>query len=99
MVKTNTNKEYPIKGMLAKFGLNTTGKIGWALMYGGNGNGVELRADGKYYHINRGNTALGAYVFALAGEKYHSLDFGDLDPIEIIADKEEISYEKAKKKL
>ncbi|HBF5907108.1 TPA: cell wall-binding repeat-containing protein [Clostridioides difficile] len=99
VVKTNTNKEYPIKGMLAKFGLNTTGKIGWDLNYGGNGNGVELRADGKYYYINRGNTALGAYAAALAGEKYHSLDFGDLDPIEVIADKEEISYEKAQKEI
>ncbi len=39
--------------MLAKLGLNTTGKIGWDLNYGGNGNGVELRADGKYYYINR----------------------------------------------
>lgn len=83
---------YPLKGMLEQFGLNTTGTVGWDFNYGGNGNGDELRADGIYFYINKGEASLGAYAAALAGELYHSLLFGDLDPLKSIAGRELISY-------
>lgn len=63
----NYDPKHPLKGMLTQLGFNTTGKIGWDLNYGGNANGVELRADGKYYYINKGQEGLGVYATALTG--------------------------------
>ncbi|MGX9758443.1 hypothetical protein ACWYRQ_19365 [Clostridioides difficile] len=85
--------------MLKQVGLNTTGKFGWDVNHGGNGNGLELRAYGKYYYINKGRASLVAYAAALAGEPYHSKMFGDIDPIETIAGKEIISYKQAQDEL
>ncbi|MCC0660147.1 MULTISPECIES: cell wall-binding repeat-containing protein [unclassified Clostridioides] len=99
VVKNNTNEEYPLKGMLEQFGLNTTGKFGWDINYGGNENGNELRADGKYYYINKGYAGLGAYAAAFAGEPYKSVIFKNLDPIKIIAGKELLTYEQTKNEL
>lgn len=98
-VKKNTNEKYPLKGMLVQLGLNTTNKAGWDANYGGNGHGIELRADGKYYYINQGEASMGAYAAALAGEKYHALLFGDLDPITVIAGREVIPYKEAQREL
>ncbi|MBY2476865.1 cell wall-binding repeat-containing protein [Clostridioides difficile] len=99
VVKKNTDEKYPLKGMLVQLGLNTTNKAGWDANYGGNENGIELRADGKYYYINQGMEALGSYAAALAGEKYHSLYFGDRDPINTIAIRERISYNDVQKEI
>ena len=77
----NYDPKYPLKGMLTQLGLNTTGKEGWDLLYGGNPNGVELRADGKYYYINKGMEGLGFYAAALSGVSYQRIGFGKLAPI------------------
>ncbi|AXU80056.1 TPA: transglutaminase domain-containing protein [Clostridioides difficile] len=97
--KTNYDPKYPLKGMLEQLGLNTTGKFGWDINYGGNENGHELRADGKYYYINKGYSGLGAYAAAFAGEPYKSIIFKNLDPIKSIAGKELLTYEQAKNEL
>ncbi|EGT2229444.1 TPA: hypothetical protein KSL21_001523 [Clostridioides difficile] len=95
----NYDPKYPLKGMLTQLGLNTTGKEGWDLLYGGNPNGVELRADGKYYYINKGMEGLGFYAAALSGGSYQRIGFGKLDPIEVIADGNWISYKQAQDTL
>ncbi len=95
----NYDPKHPLKGMLTQLGLNTTGKEGWDLNYGGNPNGVELRADGKYYYINKGMEGLGFYAAALAGGSYQRIGFGKLDPIEVIADGNWISYKQAQDTL
>ena len=90
---TTTNTAYPLAGMLEQLGLNYTGIDGWQ---GGNmRNGPYLPSTGKYNYTNYGSSGLYAFACALSGETYHDYLFDRTDPIEVIANINNVSYAEA----
>ena len=88
-----TNSAYPLSGMLEQLGLNYTGIDGWQ---GGNmRNGPYLPSTGKYNYTNYGSSGLYAFACALSGETYHDYLFDRTDPIEVIANINNVSYAEA----
>jgi len=92
---TNTSAQYPLAGMLSQLGLNYTGIVGWHDLDGWESNlqnGSRLPSEGKYYYTNQGFGSLYAFACALSGDAYQGDLFGRTDPIEVIAEANNVSY-------
>ena len=92
---TETNTIYPLAGMLEQLGLNDTGVEGWSDMNDNMRNGPYLPSTGKYKYTNYGYAGLYAFACALSGEQYHDYFFDRTDPIEVIANINNVSYAEA----